>query len=120
MPGGGVIDRAQLDASFRGDEDILYDLIRSFLVDAPAMVREMAGAIERGDGAALSFKAHELKGVVANFYCKPAKEAAWGLESVGKRGALLGAPAALEVLKSELDALYAELRDIIGAPPAPR
>ena len=100
-----VLDRAALMDYVGGDRGLLSKIVRRFLDNSPKWLAQVQEAVARGDGAALEFSAHTLKGVVGNFFAAPARAAAFHLESLGHAGRLDGAAAAYAELEKEVGRL---------------
>ena len=82
----------------------------------PSAARKQQGAdgvdrhaLTANDPQRLKVAAHSMKGSVDSFAAKPAYEAAFRLESLGRSGSMAGAGDAFEVLKKELDRLMNHL-----------
>jgi len=73
------------------DEAFLSEMIDTFLADAPGMLAEMRGALERGDAATLRRAAHSLKSNSRDFGAQELSALCLELETMGKAGALEGA-----------------------------
>jgi signal transduction histidine kinase/DNA-binding response OmpR family regulator/HPt (histidine-containing phosphotransfer) domain-containing protein len=73
-----------------GEPEYLAELIDSFLEDAPTLLANMRGAIEKGDAAALRLNAHSLKSNTADFGAKELSELCKEMELAGKNGELAG------------------------------
>lgn len=84
------------------DRSLLAELVGIFLEDYPQRVAELREAIAQGDAPRTQRVAHGLKGSVAGFGAKQAKELALRLEQIGKSGDLAEAGAALNALEGEL------------------
>lgn len=84
------------------DRGLLAELVSIFLQDYPQRLAELREAIARGDAARTQRVAHGLKGAVAGFGAKHAKELALRVELLGKSGNLAEAGPALADLEREL------------------
>jgi HPt (histidine-containing phosphotransfer) domain-containing protein len=90
-----------------GDDQLLLDIIRLFLDDAPKRLTALKAAVDAGDARQIRSEAHGLKGAAANLSASRVVEAAAVLEQfVGEGDA---APAWARVA-SETAALLAALR----------
>lgn len=84
------------------DRELLAELVGIFLQDYPLRLTELHEAIAQGDAPRTQRVAHGLKGSVAGFGAKRAKELALRLELIGKNGDLAEARPALDDLEGEL------------------
>ena len=95
-----------------GDRQLLAEITRLFIEDAPHHLDSIARAIGHGNGDALRRAAHGLKGAAANFDAQPVVDVARELEDIGRACEFDRAPAALERLRAETDRLLVTLRSI--------
>ncbi len=86
-----------------GDQDLLLDLIVTFLEDYPKSVAELHDAIATGDALRMGQLAHSMKGAVASFAAHTAQALAYDLERQGRQGELANASAVLQQLEYELE-----------------
>ena len=89
------LDHAELIARLGGDRDAARELVGLFLQEWPQMVEQVRASVAAGSAADLSFSAHALKGMVANFNEGPAMETARELELLGRGGAVTPVAASL-------------------------
>lgn len=66
------------------DAELLVEIIKQFLADAPAALAAIEGAIEREDGTALADAAHTLKGAAGYLAADDLCLAAQQLEGFGR------------------------------------
>lgn len=92
-----------------GDTELLRELAQLFLEESPRLMAELRLAYEQGDARQVERTAHGLKGSVANFGAKPAVEAAYQIEQLGKAGKLETVAEVLRSLDLALLALHSEL-----------
>jgi HPt (histidine-containing phosphotransfer) domain-containing protein len=71
---------SRLVAALGGDRELLLEIIRLFLRDAPAMLQAVKLEASRRQPEALASAAHLLKGSVANFGLSPLYDVARELE----------------------------------------
>ena len=115
-PGGtgssarSVIDRGVELKAVGGDATLLTDLVRMFLEDGPARVAELREAVGGGDAGRLERSTHAVKGAVATFGARIARELAADLERAAREHRLGEAPALLGELEAELDRVSRALR----------
>jgi signal transduction histidine kinase/CheY-like chemotaxis protein len=110
------LDRAAALAAVEGDEELLGELVATFLDDCPRLVREIAEAIARGEAAGLSRAAHTLKGAVGYFGCPAVRDAAFRLEVMGRTGNLTGAGESFRGLEQALGQLKPALAGLVAEP----
>ncbi|MGD9762086.1 MAG: Hpt domain-containing protein [Candidatus Binatia bacterium] len=115
MP-AAVLDREAALVCTDGDEEIFAELARILLERIPALVARMHQAVGEGDGTALNFCAHSLKGSAANVGAAAVCETAALMERLSESGLLEEAAALVSVLEKQLAALAAELSSVIRAP----
>jgi PAS domain S-box-containing protein len=102
-----------LDAT-DGDVDLLKEVIRAFLDEAPQLAAELEQAVHAGDGDTVQRAAHTIKGAVRLFPDCPVRDAAENLEQMGRDQDLAQAEAALTRLKARLDDLLAQMRSFLA------
>jgi two-component system, sensor histidine kinase and response regulator len=111
---GAVVDYAALLAGVGGDQRILRDVARLFLMDCPRQLGEIKAAIRRKNAGELSRAAHTLKGAIGNFTTEKAYQAVKELETLGREGDLRGAHSLCVALENELSLLSGELKRMSG------
>jgi signal transduction histidine kinase/CheY-like chemotaxis protein/HPt (histidine-containing phosphotransfer) domain-containing protein len=111
---GGAIDRDAALASVGGDRALLADLVRVFEEESPQRLAAVRDAITRRDGAAVALNAHALKGALGTLGARPAADAAWRLEQLGRAGALDQLEPACRSLEQELARLPQALADLLS------
>lgn len=67
------------------DSEVLVEIIDIFLNEYEQRIDKLYIDVKTGDYKALRYDAHAIKGVIANFYAKPAWEIAKTLEDSGAR-----------------------------------
>ena len=95
-------DEAALLKRFGGDRKFLRGMVRIFLADAPKRLAEIRTAIQESDCEHLRTASHALKGSAANFVSKPAVEAAYQLEVMGREQNLTDVEAGYARLEEEI------------------
>jgi two-component system, sensor histidine kinase and response regulator len=108
----GLIDRATILDRFDGDEDLLREISSIFLNEYPNLVDEIRIAVERSDPKGLERAAHSLKGSVSNFGASGATNAAYTLETMGRKHQMTQAKEALNELVLQLYQLRPELEEL--------
>jgi HPt (histidine-containing phosphotransfer) domain-containing protein len=94
-----------------GDRELLREITDIFLAEYPGLLAEMRTAIRSQDARSLERSAHTLKGSVSNFGAPAATQAAYQLETLGRRAEMKAAPQHLQDLESELQQLSRHLLD---------
>ncbi len=92
-----------------GDPDLLHDIARIFLSEAPRLIKDIDGAIAATDPVVLRRAAHTIKGGLRLFGAEAAYELACRLENLGRNGDVGGASAPFIDLKLAVVELQQEL-----------
>lgn len=95
-----------------GDRELLAEISRLFVDDAPRHLEKIRQALDTKDGESLRRAAHGLKGAAANFDADGVVGAARTLEEIGRTGEMAGAEAAWQSLTFETDRLISILRTV--------
>jgi two-component system, sensor histidine kinase and response regulator len=98
-----------------GSEEILRELAKEFLGEAPRLLEAARDALQSGDAVEVRRQAHTLKGSAALFVATPAVEAARRLEEIGESGDLQEADEALARLTELIADLSGALKQVAGA-----
>jgi len=101
-PCAAVFDQQATLARVQGDREMLQEIARLFLVEAPELLATIRESIARGDSQALARAAHSVKGTVESFGAQAAREAALRLEMMGRGGDLTQAAPACTALEQEV------------------
>jgi signal transduction histidine kinase/CheY-like chemotaxis protein len=96
-------------ARLGGDAELLADISRLFIDEAPRHLREIRAAIDAGDAGALRAAAHGFKGAASNFDATDVVSAARALEEIGRTSDLTAAEAAWRRLAAGMPRLIAVL-----------
>ncbi|MCD6289803.1 MAG: PAS domain S-box protein [Anaerolineae bacterium] len=110
QPEGPAIDAEALE-QFRqtmGDE-VLVDLIESYLTEAPKLIAKLKEALTEGDAARVTRAAHTLKSNSALFGATPLADLCKELEFMGRDAALDGAVEKLAQAEAEFERVRREL-----------
>jgi HPt (histidine-containing phosphotransfer) domain-containing protein len=105
-----IVDQASLLERLGGDQELLAELIESFLADSPQLLEEIGSAEAAGDASQLMRAAHTLKGSVSNFCAPRGAEVAHRLATLGRDANLSQAPEALANVESIMERLRPELQ----------
>jgi HPt (histidine-containing phosphotransfer) domain-containing protein len=95
-----------------GDRELLAEISRLFVDDAPRHLSKIREALSARDGEALRRAAHGLKGAAANFDAEGVVSAARSLEEIGRTGDFEGEDAAWRALEVETDQLIRVLQSV--------
>jgi signal transduction histidine kinase/DNA-binding response OmpR family regulator/HPt (histidine-containing phosphotransfer) domain-containing protein len=109
------IDLVSALSAVDGDRALLREVIEVFRQDYPGRVEELRGAIAHGAAQPMARAAHSLKGALGIFGRTVAYDLAYKLETLGRAGHLVGAPAVLQMLEQELVRINAALAEPRGA-----
>lgn len=112
VPIASTLDRDALLDRVGGDEELLREITSIFLLEYPALLRQIQDGLSRGDTRRIELAAHSLKGSVANFGVPAAIEAAHRLEVIGRSGSIAEAPAAIAHLVTEFQRLQPLLEQL--------
>ena len=102
----------QVLARVGGDRQLLAEISRLFVDDAPRHLERIRRALDARDGEALRRAAHGLKGAAANFDADGVVNAARALEEIGRTGDFDHHDAAWRTLAIETDQLIGVLRAV--------
>lgn len=92
-----------------GDEELLLDLVNSFIQTAPGLMERIQLAIADQESANVDINAHTLKSLVGSLGAPVAFEMLYSLERMGKEKNLAYAGETFQSLIVEMDALTKEL-----------
>lgn len=112
--------RAMVEAlkAVDGDADLLRDVARIFLDEAPKLMGEIEEAIARTDPRSLRLAAHTIKGGLRMFGGEAAYELAGRLEEMGRAGNLETAQEPFETLKQTVIDIQHDLCALVAVPVA--
>jgi signal transduction histidine kinase/DNA-binding response OmpR family regulator len=103
----------QVLARVGGDHELLVEISRLFVDDAPRHLERIRAAIDARDGESLRRAAHGLKGAAANFDADEVVKAARALEEMGRSGKFDDHEAAWRALTTETERLISVLRTVV-------
>src|SRR5262249_12720222 len=101
---------AQVLARVGGDRQLLAEISRLFVDDAPRHLTRIRQAIDARDGDALRRAAHALKGAAANFDAEPVVAAARELEEIGRDRRFDAADLAWHTMRVQANLLISTLQ----------
>ena len=93
-----------------GDQQLLQDLCRIFLVESPRLMEKLRLALIENDADALARAAHSLKGETSCLAAGGASALARQLEEMARAHNLSGVEETLELLEREIADLQAALQ----------
>jgi len=112
-PRGGIFEvPVDVLARVGGDRELLAEISRLFVDDAPRHLEKIRQALDARDGESLRRAAHGLKGAAANFDADRVVSAARALEEMGRAGEMDAADAAWQSLALEMERLISILRTV--------
>ena len=103
----------QVLARVGGDHELLVEISRLFVDDAPRHLERIRAAIDARDSESLRRAAHGLKGAAANFDADEVVKAARTLEEMGRSGKFDDHEAAWRALTMETERLISVLRTVV-------
>ncbi|MBC7712033.1 MAG: Hpt domain-containing protein [Rhizobacter sp.] len=103
---------SNLMQQFKGDEEILLDMIGIFESDVGQLLSPIRESILNQDGQQLRINAHTFKGVMGNFYAEQGKQLAFELETHGKQANFKDTLELLNKLENELQLFLFELNTL--------
>jgi CheY-like chemotaxis protein len=106
---------AQVLARVGGDRQLLAEISRLFVDDAPRHLERIGAAIAQRDAEALRRAAHALKGAAANFDAEAVVVAARELEDMGRNNHLEHADATWSTMRSEMSRLIDTLQRVAAS-----
>ena len=109
-----AVDHSLALSRVGGDIELLQEIARLFLTDAPHMLNAIRTAICAGDAHALERSAHAFKGCIANFGAKAATEIAFSLEQMGRNRDLSRAAETFARLQAEQQVVETDLQQVIA------
>ncbi len=105
--------------SVNGDQSLLRDIIRLFLVDAPRLLDEMRLAVETGNAVLLKRAAHTLKNSVGYFGVAGLQQLAFLLEQVAREERLADARPLIDQVAGGWQQLHPELTGYLATAATP-
>jgi HPt (histidine-containing phosphotransfer) domain-containing protein len=117
--GERVIDVGATLGRLGNDPQLLRDMGRFLVEDAPGLMARLREGWQAGDVEAVERAAHTLKGMAANFDAHAAMQAAAQIEDLAKASCLDAGDDALAPLEREFERVIAALRDEVLDRPNP-
>jgi HPt (histidine-containing phosphotransfer) domain-containing protein len=97
-----------------GDNSLLNEMVKLFLVESPKLVAQMEQALVHNDPRLLELAAHCLKGELRYLAVPEAGEAADKLEAAGRTGEMESTWDLLADLRTRLALLWTDVRESAG------
>jgi len=111
-----VFDRKTLQDRLFNDEEIVKEILLTFLEDAPTQIRELKEVLPNLDASVIREKAHKLKGAAGMACAMTLRETAEKLELAGRQGTLEQAAALVEQIERDFS-LFKEHLESMGIVP---
>jgi HPt (histidine-containing phosphotransfer) domain-containing protein len=109
-----VFDEAALLETVQGDRELLGELGRLFIADAPSHIEAVRDAIGRNDAQALRFAAHAIRGSAGTLTARRVARVAQELERMSAGGDVTGADTRLQALEHAVAELRERLDSVDG------
>ena len=106
-----IFDRAALRERFMDEEEIVQEIIETFLVDTPKQIEALRSHLAAGNAAGVAFQAHTLKGASANVGGEALRSLACEIETASKAGDLHSVAARMYELDREFDRLQRAMKE---------
>jgi len=97
---------------FGEDREFYYNLLGDFLTTLPKRLAEMSAAIDEKNGQSLSYLAHNLKGVSANFSATQLAQISAEIDDLCRKNDLETAKERMEELRAATDRLSAHAKEL--------
>jgi len=108
-----IINKEELLEELDGDWEFLEESIEMLIEDAPGLLADIKNGLTVNNTETIWQNAHTLKSMVGNFSAKRAVEAAYQVESLGRKGEVTEMNAAISHLDSEVDQLISVLTELL-------
>ena len=107
-----LVNRAALLDRVEGDQELLAEIIKMFLADAPQRLGAMQNALQQGDMILLERSAHSMKGAAGNMSASAVVNAALQLERSAKEKDAESSKSNLAALKEAVERVLPVLADL--------
>jgi two-component system, sensor histidine kinase and response regulator len=114
-PEGVVLDREQLEESCLGHTDLRRTLVRTFMDDIRPRLVKLGTCVAAGDGTAVEFEAHGLKGMCGAIGAVRCSSMFHAIEKAGREGNLAQAPQLMRIVVEEVKRVEGELAPLLAA-----
>jgi two-component system, sensor histidine kinase and response regulator len=99
---------------FSEDREFYYNLLRDYLRSLPGRLEEMRQALQSGDAQSLSYLAHNLKGVSANFSARQLARLSAELDESCRNDDLSCAQNLMMEIETAVERLNAQAKELLG------
>jgi two-component system, sensor histidine kinase and response regulator len=107
-----VFDRTGFEDRLMGDVDLVAEIARGFLEDAPSKLAALAKAVQAGDAAEAARIAHALRGACGNVGAMAMSAAAAEIEAAGRAGRIERAAALVPELEAAWRLLSRRMEEV--------
>jgi len=107
-----IIDWSIARTNVGGDDSLLQELTKIYLVECPKWMSAIEAAISEQNAAQLRLSAHTLKGALETLGARSVAAVARELELIGRGNDLSEAPAAFQRLQSQVSELILQMQEI--------
>ena len=114
MNENSLVDWSIARETVQGDEELLRELVSTFLDELPRLMQSMRAALEAHDAKSLQRHAHTLKGALGHFGAADSYETALRVEVCGRDGDMQNAADALPALEQAMAELTPVLLNYVG------
>ena len=105
-----TFDRAALSDRLMGDEDLIQEIVSTFLDDTPRRIESLRERITKGDSVGAGKQAHAIKGAAASIGGEALREIAFEMEKAGRAKDM----EELTAMMPELERRFEELSLVAG------
>ena len=113
-----VLDQSVIDALRQltppGEPDVLAEVLRLFLQEAPPRIERLRNAWASGNIEELHRAAHSLKGSAGNIGARRMFEVCRRLDEQGRSGDRSGVAELVDELSAEFDKVESEIHQLLG------
>ncbi|MBF0318202.1 MAG: response regulator [Nitrospirae bacterium] len=109
-----VLDKKEVLERLDGDEDILNDMMKTFVMDAPAQIKTLKGLSNAKDIEGLKKQAHLIKGMSANMGAVQLKNRAFKLELDLRKLSTSVTESEMELIERHVDKIAAEYDKVMA------
>jgi two-component system sensor histidine kinase/response regulator len=99
-----------------GDVRLLRELLALFLEECPRWLAELERHLAASNAEGVQRTAHKFKGALLNFGAEAAGTSAASIETAGRARTLAGVDTMMASLRSELDRMLPDVREMAGTP----
>lgn len=115
MNDNDLIDWSVARQTVQGDEELLRELVSTFLEELPRMMQMIHAAIDANDASPVQRAAHTIKGALGHFGAQTGYDLAYRVETCGRSGDMQAAAEAVPALEQAMEKLTPILLDYVGS-----